>query len=111
MDRVTERVERLVGMGDQVLATRREGRNSPLGPVVEVELFHEWRATCLSFLQAVFGEAHVHFRQFETGCEKTFYREAALGQGIMKAAREDIRTGFLTSLANLAAADIFTDFL
>lgn len=116
LDRIRERVERLITMGETVLGTRSappsgDGIVFLTDDFVDSGTFHQWRASCLSFLGSVFGETHTHSRLFDKDVTVARHEDAVKGHGIIKAAREDIRGGYLTSLADLAAADVFTDFL
>lgn len=106
---IKDRLVRLIVQGESLLTTKRE---TPHGAQsVERGMFFNWQAAALSFLSHVFGEEHIHFREFHKRCRSESYVHAQIGQAILKAAMQDIEEGYLKHLESLVSADIFVDFL
>lgn len=106
-EKLTDRLNHLIEMGEVVLKTRY----IDIFAYVKDNPFYQWRVGALSFLEAVFGGNSIHFQEFQQRCRGTKYDDALQGQSILKAAKEDIESGYLKKLEDLVAADIFTDFL
>lgn len=112
MESVLGRIKVLLEMGDKVLATRRPPSPNVIAEdFVDTSLFTEWKASSMSFISRVFGEDHIHFRNYKDVCMGSFYSHALKGQAVLKAIKADIDGGYLGTLENLVAADIFTDFI
>jgi len=106
-EKLMDRLDHLIEMGEEVLKTRY----SDVQAYVKDAPFYQWRAGALSFLKVVFGDNSTHFQEFQQRCRGHTYDDAIQGQSILKAAKEDIEGGYLKKLEDLVAADIFTDFL
>ncbi|MFB0562273.1 MAG: hypothetical protein ACETWM_13800 [Candidatus Lokiarchaeia archaeon] len=111
-EKIIGRLNQLIEMGKKVLLSRQVmgGIKAPV-ILVNGELFYHWQASSLSFLKMVFGDEKTHFQEFHERCTVNMHSKATIGQGILKAAKEDIEGGYLKRLETLVAADIFTDFL
>jgi hypothetical protein len=111
-DRLIQRCQLLVARGQEILGSRRPPPPHVIGSDrVDSERFHEWRAGGLSFLQMVFGDNHPHYQTFQKSVTTAHHPDAIRGQGILKAALEELKEGFIGKVSDLVAADIFTDFL
>lgn len=108
-----ERLNELISRADSILAGKRTVQTSSFSSSVYVDngAFHEWMAASLSFLRLTFGAPHTHTKLFEDRCTKPLASHVVQGQGILKAAIEDIERGYLVTLEALVSADVFTDFL
>lgn len=106
------RCQALIDQGTRVLSTRRPPPAGVIsGEYVESALFYEWKPAGLSFLKMTFGEEHPHFQLFQTGVKNTYFSDALQGVGVLKAAYDELRGGFLGRVQDLVAAEIFADFL
>lgn len=110
--RVLERLDGLISMGEKVLATRYLLRGNVAGlDSVEDALFRQWRTSSVAFLNALPSE-YVYRHEFENHCKHSYdYRHAEEGVAILRAAREDIEGGYLQKMETLVSASVFTDFL
>ncbi len=104
--RVLERLESLISIGEKVLYTPGSGSDS-----VDVGLFQQWRTSSLAFLNTTFGSGSIHYREFEERCKQNWCYEAECGLAILRAAKEDIEGGYLQKVETLVSASVFTDFL
>jgi hypothetical protein len=111
-EKLIERLNRLIELGERVLSTRHPPPPNVLAEdYVKDDPFYQWKAGSLSFLKNVFGEDSTHFQGFQESCKYASYTHALQGHSILKAAKEDLEGGYLKKLETLVSADIFTDFL
>lgn len=111
MQKIVERIGYLVDLGEQVCATERSVEGVIGARFVDSKKFYEWKAEALSFIQNVFGEQNSHYKLFEKNCVHAHHGDALQGLGVLKAAKADIEGGYLVKISELAAADIFVNFL
>jgi len=118
-EKIIDRLNKLIEMGEGVLATKYTEEVS-IGydenyveslDHVDDELFYQWTIRTMSFLNEVFGDENFYFQRFKADCWKADYDHSVRGQSILKSVKEDIEGGYLINLETLVAADIFTDFL
>lgn len=107
------RVEGLIKKGERVLATNRPPPSNTFGfpNTVDTQLFAEWRSQSLTCLTSCFPDDHPYVRSFESACEKGHTSDARAGHGILQAVLEDLKAGYLSTLAEIVHANTFADFL
>lgn len=103
------RVDSVIALGDAALAKPYEAGMRLT--MVDGGCYHEFRSAALSLLRAVFTESHPFYREFDTKITSNRPAIVKSGQGILRAARNEIDAGWLVSAKQLLAADIFADFL
>lgn len=109
---ISNRIEYLIGQGEDILKTRRPPHpNVITSDYVDTGLFTQWKAASTSFLLTVFGKDHSHYEMFVDRCKYAHHPDAVQGLAILKAVKEDLDQGFLNTVEELVSADIFTDFL
>jgi hypothetical protein len=102
----------LVARGEALIQTRHPPPRGVIGSDrVAQDQFYEWHAASQSFLQMVFGEKHPHTRTFAEKVNTYHYSDTLQGLGILRAALEELKQGFVGRLQQLLAAEIFTNFL
>jgi len=106
VEKVLERLDSLIEMGQRVLETPTSDRGW-----VDTGLAQQWRTSSLTFLSATLSSGHVHYREFEERCKWSQRHEAKRGLAILKAVREDIAGGYLQKFEALVSAEVFSDFL
>ena len=106
INRVLERTNSLIYMGEKVLST--PGQTSGY---VETSLFEQWRTSSLSFLKLTLGANGVHYLEFEERCKFAQTHDAKQGLGILRSVKEDIEGGYLQRIESLVSAEVFSDFL
>lgn len=117
IDRISERFNSLISMGEKVLAIRHPPPQTvAAGDFVESALSQQWRTSSLAFLKSVFGLDGIHYRDFEERCKSldkgwSQYNDAERGLAILRAAKEDIEGGYLQKVETLVSASVFSDFL
>lgn len=113
-EKLIARIDELVSEGKTVLNSkydRHDGGGLVSRGLLKEELFYKWKINSLSYLQKVFGDGSLHFKEFQAVCKSANYHEANRGQAILLAAKVDIEGGHLKKLEDLVIADIFDDFL
>ncbi|TDN35877.1 hypothetical protein E4631_24615 [Hymenobacter sp. UV11] len=112
IETVKTRVDELLTLGKNA---ERSVQQSNFGNVfVNSKGFSEFRAASLSFIKNVFGENHTFYKEFE---EVVSYDKAKSlnsvdrGIGVLRAIKQELDGGWLFTVRNIVAADIFTDFL
>ncbi len=108
VNRILERVDSLITLGEKVLTTRHRVGSSDF---VDTALSQQWRTSSLTFLSSVFGLDSIQYRDFEERCKWTWYYEAERGLAILRAVKEDIEGGYLQKVETLVSAEVFSDFL
>lgn len=109
LEEIKRRVDELCSMVDKLIVTKKQNQYS--SDSVDSALFMELRATTLSFLVNVFGEAHPYYDEFNSKVDDNHYYKAIYAKGILAAVRNDINGGWLFTVKGLLSAEIFTDFL
>ena len=113
-ERTQLRLGALVDKGEAVLRTHvwlpfASVRNPPN---LDGQQFAEWRSQSLVCLVQVFGPAHDYTSSFTAlTAEHAYQHSAKAGLGILRAALEDVEHGHLATLQDMAAAEVFSDFL
>jgi len=108
VNQLIERVDELLSMGQEVLATRR--RND-YGEWIDPALMSGFRGAALSFIERVYGNSHPHFVEFRDNAGGQWPADAEKGVGILRAVRSEIAGGWLFSIKGLVTAEVFSDFL
>ena len=109
LGQIVAQAEALISEGERVLATKHSTPYSR--DIVNSALFHEWRASSLSFLRRVLGPGHTHSAEFEKEVTSAADHDTILGTAFLRAAKRDLEGGHLATLDGLATADVFGDFL
>ena len=108
-EKILERLSALIGKGEVALATAASSYN---GNIVDIEKFTEWRSQSIVLLTQVFGLSHDYPVLFQKQVTESNYSTVTkAGLGILRAALEDVEQGHLTSLQDMATAEVFSDFL
>lgn len=107
-DKIISRVDDLIERGNELLETVKRG---DLRDYVDDQLFHEWHANCQSFLGRVFGTDSEYYERYSDRCDVAYFTDAQRGISIIRAAKDELESGFLKSVESLVSADIFSNFL
>ena len=107
------RFQSLLDKGKDVIATDKPNPPGVIGfPTLDAGLYSEWRNQALVCLTDIFGSDHAYTKNFESGITQEPYTgHVKAGSGILRAALEDIEDGYLVPLKDMAAAEVFSDFL
>jgi len=108
-ERLLQRVDQLIEMGNAVLRTRRPINRTQ--EFVDSAMITGFRAASLSFIERAFGGEHPHFREFSENTKSHFPGDAERGLAILKVIRGEIAGGWLFTVKGLVTAEVFTDFI
>lgn len=106
--KVLDRLDRLLKMGEAILGNQHRV-DGAAGRWVHGEQTIQWRTSCLNFLSRVLGEDSQHYRYFPP--EGYRVEDAQKMLGVLRAAKDDIESGFLFDRDLLISADAFDDIL
>ena len=109
MKQFKERVDSLLDLANRTNATTTHG--SMGSGYVNNELFHELRASSLSFIKTVYGEDHPYYKDFDRLVIRNNPSDTQEGRGILKSIKTEIDNGWLLTYKGLVTAEIFSDFL
>ena len=113
-NQVPQRLGALIHKGEEVLGTEYRLPSNYIGfpTYVNRERYFEWKTQSLVCLAQVFGDDHNYTSGFASSTENDATNgSVTAGLGILRAALEDVERGHLAAIQELAAADIFLDFL
>lgn len=108
VDDLVNRVDELLAMGNNVLATRRR---SDFGEFIDSGSMSGFRSALLSFIDRVYGPNHPHFFEVKDGSGVARPEDAQKCIAILNAIRSEISGGWLFSIKGLITAEIFSDFI
>lgn len=108
IDDFLRRADELIAQGEAVLGTKFVNSHVHY---VNAGAIAGFRAAALSFLQNVFGAQHPYFKDFDSRVNRNFFTSAEAGHGIIVAARQELKGGWVKQLKNLVSAEIFSDFM
>ena len=112
-EKLIERISQLITKGQTVASSRynRSSENVYAPDMVNSESFHEWKNNAQNFILLVCGENSPYYKNFNEEVKTAFSSDVDHGIGILKALKEDLELGYLTSVKSLVSAEIFTDFI
>jgi HEPN domain-containing protein len=104
---LTQRIEHLVSLANQTIATRSSGYPS----WVDGQKFSTLKSGSLSFIKNVYGGNHPYYKNFEEDVTTSRSTNASTALGILQSIKTEIENGWLSSLKGLVAIEIFTDLI
>jgi hypothetical protein len=111
-DEIVGRCDALIEKGEQVLATHRPNSPNVIGfPTLDSGAFAEWQTQTLSFLRNTLGADHIYTTTFAEDVDQGFTSSVKQGQGILRAVREDVSSGYLRTIQALVASEVFAGFM
>lgn len=110
--KIIDRLNELVNLGEQVLATRYSLEYVIGDDNVNTQLAMQWISSIQNLLARVFGENNVHLKNINKLVSSSIsYSPAYQIQGILKSAKDDYEHGFIFEVKTLVQAEIFDDIL
>jgi hypothetical protein len=112
-DKVLTRIDELIELGKQVLATRKAPSPGHMtSDFVDVQLMNRWLTSCLNLVGRVFGESSPHYlRLREQFPNFPKWPNAQQAFGVLLSVKDDFESGSLFSLKRLIEAELFEEFL
>lgn len=104
------RVNELIELANKAIATTV----TPSGmgyPSVNGELFHNFRAASLSFINNLYGVEHSYYKNFDELAHKSTPHCTENARGLLKAIKTELEGGWIFTIKDLVSAEIFSDFL
>ena len=111
--RIRDRVIALVEKGNIVISTHKPSSPGIVGfATLDHQSYVNWRTQALAFLTNLLGSTHTYTHSFSMNTERSGYKESVeAGIGILEAVLEDIDQGFIETVRQLIAVEVFSDFL
>ena len=111
--KIRDRLDELIQMGDRVLATQQDPGPNVIGDDrVDSQLAYQWATSVQNLLLRVFGQDSQHYKNFTERVGKyVSYSPVYQAQGILKAAKDDYVNDQLFELRQTIEAELFDDFL
>ncbi len=112
-EKIMKRLDELLEMGEQVLATRRSPGPNVIGDDrVNSQIAYQWATSVQNLLARVFGLDSEHYKNFTKRVESHLtYYPVFCAQGILKAAKDDYENEQLFEVRQLVEAELFDDLL
>ena len=112
-ERIRRRLVALVEKGEAVLRTHKPDPPNIIGfPTLNERRYTEWRSQALVLLTQVFSSGHAYTASFRSQVDDgAQIGHVQRGLGVLQAALEDVERGDLETVRELAAAEVFSDFL
>jgi hypothetical protein len=103
------RVDELIDLGKAALAQAVDPGHGL--PSVPSDLYSEFKAASLSFLDRIFTENSAYPTQFRIEVKDSLLQTVRQGVGILKAARGEMAGGWMVTTRGLISSEVFADFL
>lgn len=105
---IKQRVEYLIELCGQVLATRRD---SELGrDQVQYRIYNKYKAAGLSFFMKYYGEEHPYYASFLSK-NSNYGPIVESSLGVLEAVLDEIENGWYQSVRGVVSAEVFSDFI
>lgn len=109
IEKLIEKAEHIIILGNEALKTKFVDSHHAVW--VSSEIFGQFRSSSLSYLRKVFGENHPHYLEFNEKVTKPYKSTTEWGIGIIKAAKNEIESGWVESLKGIVSGELFSSFL
>ena len=106
---LTAKIEAVIRMGGQVLATETKGFQQQT--FVDEEKFHDFRISGISLLSRIFGDNNQHYQCFKTEVTSPGTSRTKRGLGILSAARTELQGNWVETTRASITSEILTEFM
>lgn len=111
-NKLLERIKQLEEKAQRVKATHKPNLPNVIGfPTLDDDIFNEWKVNSESLILKISGSDSPYYKNFVKEVKDGHRSNVDSGIGILRALKEDIEQGFLSSVKELVLAEVFTDFL
>jgi len=100
----------LVTKGETLLDTKRYEPDL-YATYVDSRLQVEWSSQAITRLILFFGSDHTYTETFRSEASGTYDYQVERGLGVLQAALDDVEQGYLETVRELVAAEVFSDLL
>jgi len=111
-ERIADRFEQLINAGNSIVLELMSGKEDTYD--LRAQRVTQWTLSCSNLLEHVFGSTSPYYTEFAT-CRSQSNMQMSypfnLAFGVLKAASDDYKHGFLFEVRNIVAAEVFDDFL
>lgn len=113
---ILDRIQRLIDRGEEIQKTEAwDGPYDEATVSFDGDSFVGWRAQCMNFLEGFFGGSpyvsQTSLSLADASDEIEMITSTSRTLGILRALKEDVEAGYLTTLRERIHADMFGDFL
>lgn len=110
--KIVERIDQLLTKAAAVKAAYTPNPPNVIGfPTLDEDIFNEWKVGTENLIQKTCGEGSPYFKNFILEVKRGYKSHVDSGIGMLRALREDIEQGYLSSIHDLVKAEIFSDYL
>ena len=104
-----KRVAQLIEQSERVLATKKYSQYGP--DYVDSGAMAGLRASTLSFIAMTYGKEHSYYSEFDSASDRSTENNAKKSHAILHSIQAEIEGGWIFTVKQLIAAEIFSDFL
>lgn len=112
--KIINRLAELIERGDEIAKSTKHHAGGSFSYASEASI--QWKVSCLSFLERVFADGNIYYKQFENIFRQNMQRPNSapfFGEctSVIRAAKDDYENGYLLDTRALIEAEVFDDFL
>ncbi|MFJ2479513.1 hypothetical protein ACIOWE_04480 [Pseudomonas sp. NPDC087598] len=106
---LSKRVAHLIEQSEKVLATKKHNQYG--SDYVDSGAMAGLRASTLSFIAMTYGDNHSYYSEYDSATKSTLESSAKRSHAILHSIQNEIDGGWIFTVKELIAAEIFSDFL
>lgn len=111
-NKLIERIKQLEEKAQRVKATHKPNPPNVIGfPTLDDDIFNEWKANAENLILKIAGADSPYYKNFVKEVKDGHKSNVDSGTGILRALKEDVELGLLSSVKELVLAEVFTDFI
>ncbi|MBG6130728.1 MULTISPECIES: hypothetical protein [unclassified Aquimarina] len=107
--KLIERVDYLIGLGQRVRATEKYGEF--VGSYVDSGLQMGFRTASLSFIKTLYGDNHPYYTDYDVRVQGDGLDQTDYGINILIVIKTEIENDWLYTIKGIISAEIFSDFM
>ena len=105
------RIDELLALAENTLATERQAPRPGVGSSVDGELFAQLRTSSLSLIRNLFGHDHPYYGDFDSKVIRNATSMVRQAKGILLAVKQEVEGGWFVTVKGLLSAEVFADFM
>ncbi|MCY7344805.1 MAG: hypothetical protein LH614_01185 [Pyrinomonadaceae bacterium] len=112
--KIIDRLSDLIQRGEEIAKSTKHYANGSFSYASEAAI--QWKVSCLSFLEKIFEDKSIYYKQFENTFSQNMQRTHSapfFGEcvSVIRAAKGDYENGYLFDTRALIEAEVLDDFL